>query len=216
MASTIELIKELREKTGSGLMDCKKALAECNNDIDKSIEWLRKKGMATAEKKSSRTAAEGIVCSYIHGGGSVGVLLEVNIETDFAAKNEEFQEMCRNIAMQIAAMNPSWLRREDVPEEVIKREQDIVATQAKNEGKPEQIIEKIVAGRLEKFYGENCLMEQSYIKDEDKTIDLLVKEMVARIGENIQVRRFTRYELGEGIEKKEENFLEEVQKQLNS
>ncbi len=215
MASTIDLIKELREKTGSGLMDCKKALAECDNDINKSIEWLRKKGIATAEKKSSRTAAEGIVCSYIHGGGTVGVLLEVNIETDFAAKNEQFQEMCRNIAMQIAAMNPSWVRREEVPEDVLKREEDIVSTQARNEGKPEQIIDKIVAGRLEKFYAENCLMEQSYIRDEDKTIDQLVKEMIAYIGENIQVRRFTRYELGEGIEKKEECFLDEVKKQLN-
>ncbi|MDO5734199.1 MAG: translation elongation factor Ts [Eubacteriales bacterium] len=215
MASTIELIKELRELTGSGLMDCKKALAECDNDIEKSVEWLRKKGIASAEKKSSRTAAEGLVCSYIHGGGTVGVLLEVNIETDFAAKNEDFQEMCRNIAMQIAAMNPSWVRRDEVPAEIIEREKDIVSTQAKNEGKPEKIIEKIVAGRLEKFYAENCLMEQAYIRDEDKTIDQLVKEMIAYIGENIQVRRFTRYELGEGIEKKEECFLDEVQKQLN-
>ncbi len=212
--STVAQIKELREMTGAGMMDCRKALEETNGDIEKAVEWLRKKGIASADKKAGRTAAEGIVTSYIHGDGRVGVLLEVNIETDFAAKNEDFRNMVRDIAMQIAAMNPSWVRREEVPEDVIAKERDIAATQMRNEGKPENIIDKIVDGRMEKFFGENVLLEQAFIKDEDKTVEQLVKEMVGTIGENIQVRRFARFELGEGIEKKEDDLAAEVQKQL--
>lgn len=211
----VNLIKELREMTGAGMMDCKKALTEAGGDIEAAITWLRKKGMANAEKKSARTAAEGVIESYIHGEGRVGVLLEVNIETDFAAKNDKFRQMVRDIAMQVAAMNPGWVNRDEVPEDVLDRERDIAKTQALNEGKPEKIIDKIVEGRLEKFYEANCLMDQAYIKDDSKTINQLVTEMIAFIGENIKVRRFTRYELGEGLEKREDNFAEEVMSQIN-
>lgn len=212
--SSVAKIKELREMTGAGMMDCRKALDETDGNIDKAVEWLRKKGIADSAKKAGRTAAEGIVTSYIHGDGRVGVLLEVNIETDFAAKNEEFREMVKDIAMQIAAMNPSWVRREEVPEDVIAKERDIAATQMRNEGKPEKIIGKIVDGRMEKFYSEHVLLDQPFIKDEDKTIEELVKEEIGKIGENIKVRRFARFELGEGIEREEEDLAAEVAKQL--
>lgn len=214
MAVNIELIKELRAKTGSGMMDCKKALVESDGDIEKAIDWLREKGIASADKKMSRIAAEGIVDAYIHAGGRVGVLIEVNIETDFAAKNEAFQQMVRDIAMQVAAMKPQWVSREDVPAEALDRERDVVRNQALNEGKPEKIVDKIVEGRLAKFYQDNCLLEQAFVKDEDKTVETLVKEMIAHIGENISVRRFVRFELGEGLEKREENFADEVMKQV--
>ncbi len=214
MAISIELIKELRAKTGSGMMDCKRALVETNGDIEKAIDWLREKGIASADKKMSRIAAEGIVDAYIHAGGRVGVLIEVNIETDFAAKNEAFQQMVRDIAMQVAAMNPLWVSRDEVPAEALDRERDVVRNQALNEGKPEKIVDKIVEGRLSKFYQENCLLEQPFVKDEDKTVETLVKEMIAHIGENISVRRFVRFELGEGLQKREENFAEEVMKQV--
>ena len=171
--------------------------------------------MASADKKSSRVAAEGVIESYIHGDGRIGVLLEVNIETDFAAKNEDFRGMVKDIAMQVASMNPPYLKREDVPAEVLASEREIARNQALNDGKPEKIVDRIVEGRLEKFYEANCLMEQPFVKDDSKTMTTLVKEMVAKIGENIQVRRFTRYELGEGIEKKQEDFAEEVAKQMN-
>lgn len=211
----VKLIKELREKTGSGMMDCKKALSETNGNIEEAIAWLRKKGMASADKKAGRITTEGIIDSYIHAGGRVGVLLEVNIETDFAARNEDFKTMVHDISLQIAAMNPSWVRREEVPESVLTSERDIARTQALNEGKPEKIIDKIVEGRLEKFYEANCLLDQPFIKDESKTVAQLVKEMVGRIGENIQVRRFTRYELGEGLEKRSDDFASEVMAQLH-
>lgn len=211
----VKLIKELREKTGSGMMDCKKALSETNGNIEEAIAWLRKKGMASADKKAGRITTEGIIDSYIHAGGRVGVLLEVNIETDFAARNEDFKTMVHDISLQIAAMNPSWVRREEVPESVLASERDIARTQALNEGKPEKIIDKIVEGRLEKFYEANCLLDQPFIKDESKTVAQLVKEMVGRIGENIQVRRFTRYELGEGLEKRSDDFASEVMAQLH-
>lgn len=211
----VKLIKELREKTGSGMMDCKKALSETNGNIEEAIAWLRKKGMASADKKAGRITTEGIIDSYIHAGGRVGVLLEVNIETDFAARNEDFKAMVHDISLQIAAMNPSWVRREEVPESVLASERDIARTQALNEGKPEKIIDKIVEGRLEKFYEANCLLDQPFIKDESKTVAQLVKEMVGRIGENIQVRRFTRYELGEGLEKRSDDFASEVMAQLH-
>ncbi|NLZ71665.1 MAG: translation elongation factor Ts [Clostridiaceae bacterium] len=212
---TAAMVKELREMTGAGMMDCKNALKASDGDIKKAIAWLREKGMASADKKSSRVAAEGVIESYIHGDGRIGVLLEVNIETDFAAKNEDFRGMVKDIAMQVASMNPPYLKREDVPAEVLASEREIARNQALNDGKPEKIVDRIVEGRLEKFYEANCLMEQPFVKDDSKTITTLVKEMVAKIGENIQVRRFTRYELGEGIEKKQEDFAEEVAKQMN-
>lgn len=215
MAVSIEMIKELREKTGSGMMDCKKALQENDGDIEKAMAWLREKGIASADKKSSRVAAEGVVDAYIHAGGRVGVLMEVNIETDFAAKNEDFRRFVRDLAMQVAAMSPRWVRREEVPESEIEKEKAIVKNQALNEGKPEKIVDKIVEGRMKKFYEENCLLEQPFVKDDSKTVETLVKEMIALIGENITVRRFVRYEMGEGLAKREENFADEVMKQIN-
>jgi elongation factor Ts len=214
MAITIEMIKELREKTGSGMMDCKKALTEAECDMEKAIVWLREKGIASADKKSSRIAAEGIVDAYIHANGRVGVLIEVNIETDFAAKNEDFRKMVRDIAMQVAAMSPRWVSKADVPAEELDKEREIVRNQALNEGKPEKIVDRIVEGRMSKFFEDNCLLEQTYVKDDSKTISTLVKEMIATIGENISIRRFTRYEMGEGLQKKEENFADEVMKQI--
>lgn len=214
MNITAEMVKELRERTGSGMMDCKKALVESNGDMEKAIEYLREKGLATAAKKAGRIAAEGIVDAYIHGGGRIGVLVEVNIETDFAAKNEEFRNFVKDIAMQIAASNPQYVRREEVPEEVIEREKEILKAQAMNEGKPANIAEKMVAGRIEKFYKEVCLLEQPFIKDTDKTVQDILNEKIATIGENINIRRFVRFEMGEGLAKREENFAEEVMKQI--
>ena len=211
---TAEMVKQLRERTGAGMMDCKKALTETNGDTDKAIEFLREKGLAAAAKKSGRVAAEGLVESYIHGEGRIGVLVEVNIETDFAARNDEFKVFVKDIAMQIAASKPEYVRREEVPASKIESEKEILRVQAKNEGKPEKIIEKMVEGRIEKFYAENCLMDQAFIKDPDITITQLVNEKISRIGENIYIRRFARFERGEGIEKKEENFADEVMKQI--
>ena len=302
MAVTAKMVKELREMTGAGMMDCKKALNETNGDMDAAIEFLRKNGEAKAVKKAGRIAAEGIVMAdvkddktaaivevnsetdfvaknaefqgfvkavvnqaiasestdmegfmaeawnedasktvqdalnekisvigeklsirrfekivtdgcvvdYIHGGGRIGVLVEVNCETDFVAKTDAFKELVKDIAMHIAATNPSYLKREEVPTAELEHEQAVLAEQARNEGKPEKIIEKMVAGRIEKYYKEVCLMEQPFVKDPDKTISDLITESIAKIGENISIRRFTRYQLGEGIEKKEENFAEEV------
>lgn len=214
MEITASMVKDLRERTGAGMMDCKKALVDANGDAEKAIELLRERGLSKAAKKAGRLASEGIVDAYIHGGGRIGVLVEVNIETDFAAKNEDFRALVKDIAMQIAAMNPQYVRREEVPAEVIEREKEILKTQAMNEGKPEHIAEKMVAGRIEKFFNEVCLMEQPFIKDNDKTVEEVIKEKIAVIGENINVRRFARFELGEGLEKKEENFAEEVAKQI--
>lgn len=206
----IELIKVLRERTGAGMMDCKKALSATDGDLEKAIDFLREKGLAAAAKKAGRVAAEGLVEAYIHGGGRIGVLVEVNCETDFVAKTDAFKELVKDIAMHIAATNPSYLKREEVPTAELEHEQAVLAEQARNEGKPEKIIEKMVAGRIEKYYKEVCLMEQPFVKDPDKTISDLITESIAKIGENISIRRFTRYQLGEGIEKKEENFAEEV------
>jgi len=214
MEISASMVKELRERTGAGMMDCKKALVDANGDAEKAVELLRERGLAKAAKKAGRIATEGIVDAYIHGGGRIGVLVEVNIETDFAAKNEEFRAFVKDIAMQIAAMNPQYVRREEVPQEVIDREKEILKTQAMNEGKPEHIAEKMVAGRIEKFFNEVCLLEQPFIKDNDKTVEEVLKEKIALIGENINIRRFARFELGEGLEKKNENFAEEVAKQL--
>ena len=207
---TAALVKELRERTGAGMMDCKKALSATDGDLEKAIDFLREKGLAAAAKKAGRVAAEGLVEAYIHGGGRIGVLVEVNCETDFVAKTDAFKELVKDIAMHIAATNPSYLKREEVPTAELEHEQAVLAEQARNEGKPEKIIEKMVAGRIEKYYKEVCLMEQPFVKDPDKTISDLITESIAKIGENISIRRFTRYQLGEGIEKKEENFEEEV------
>lgn len=211
---TADLVKQLRERTGSGMMDCKKALVEANGDIEKAIEILRERGLAAATKKAGRIAAEGLVDSYIHGDGRIGVLVEVNIETDFAAANDEFKQLVKDIAMQIAAAKPEYVSREDVPADMIEKEKNILRVQARNEGKPEKIIDKMVDGRIEKFFKEVCLLDQPWIKDPDKTIQELVTEKIATIGENINIRRFARFERGEGLEKKEENFAEEVAKQI--
>lgn len=214
MEITASMVKELREKTGAGMMDCKKALAEANGNMEKAVEVLRERGIASASKKSGRIAAEGLVESYIHSNGRIGVLVEVNCETDFVAKTDEFHSFVRDIAMHIAATNPKYLRREEVSLEEVEKEKEILKQQALNEGKPEKIIEKMVEGRLDKFYKEICLLEQPFVKDPDKTIDVLVKEKIAKIGENINIRRFVRYELGEGLEKREDNFVEEVMAQM--
>lgn len=211
---TAEMVKQLRERTGAGMMDCKKALTESQGDVDKAIEYLREKGLAAAAKKAGRIAAEGLVDSYIHGDGRIGVLVEVNIETDFAAKNEEFKAFVKDIAMQVAAARPEYVSREEVPQEIVEKEKEILRAQALNEGKPEKIIEKMVEGRIEKYYKEACLLEQPWIKDPDKTIKQLLTEKISTIGENINIRRFARFERGEGLAKKEENFAEEVSKQI--
>jgi elongation factor Ts len=210
MAVSAAMVKELRERTGAGMMDCKKALAECNEDMEKSIDFLREKGLAAAAKKAGRVAAEGLVEAYIHGAGKIGVLVEVNCETDFVAKTPEYKELCRDIAMQVAASNPEFVKREDVPAEYIEREKEVLKAQAINEGKPENIAEKMVAGRIEKYYKEVCLLEQPFIKDTDKTVQQLLTEKISVIGENISIRRFARFQVGEGIEKKQSNLAEEV------
>lgn len=207
------LVKELREKTGAGMLDCRNALQDTNGDIDKAIDLLREKGLSKAAKKASRIAAEGLVESYIHGG-RIGVLVEVNSETDFVAKTDDFKEFVKDVAMQIAAANPKYVRREEVPAEIVEHEKEVLTQQAMNEGKPENIAQKMVEGRIEKFYKEIVLLEQPFIKDPDKTIETLLKEKIAKIGENISIRRFARFEVGEGLEKREENFADEVAKQM--
>jgi len=194
---TAELVKELRQRTGVGMMDCKKALSETSGDIDKAIEFLRKQGIASAEKKAGREASEGLVESYIHPGNRVGVLIEVNCETDFVARTDEFQKLVRNLAMQVAATRPLAVRREDVPAALVEREREIFAEQLKNEGKPEAMIPRIVEGKLDKFYQGVALLEQPYIRDDKKTVEEIVKEAIAKIGENIRVRRFAIFTLGQ-------------------
>lgn len=214
MAVDAKAVKELRERTGAGMLDCKKALEEANNDITKAAELLREKGLSAAASKAGRIATEGVVESYIHAGGRIGVLVEINCETDFVGKTDSFKEFARDIAMHIAAANPRFVRREEVPQEEVEKEKEILKAQALNEGKPEKIIEKMVEGRISKFYEEYCLLEQSFVKDSDKTIDQLLNEKISTIGENISIRRFVRYELGEGLEKKVDNFVEEVMAQV--
>ncbi|MGO1367918.1 MAG: translation elongation factor Ts [Senegalia sp. (in: firmicutes)] len=213
MAVTAAMVKELREKTGVGMMDCKKALVETDGDMEKAVELLREKGLSKVAKKSDRIAAEGLIESYIHGG-RIGVIVEINSETDFVAKNEGFKDFAKDVAMQIAAQNPEFVSRDEVPSDKIEAEKKVLKQQALNEGKPEKIVDKMVEGRIEKYYKEVCLMEQPFIKDSDKTIKDLLNEKISTLGENIKIRRFTRYEVGEGIEKKEENFAEEVAKQM--
>jgi elongation factor Ts len=195
------LVKELREKTGVGMMDCKKALQESGGDLDLAIEYLRKKGIATAKKRGGRTTSEGQVASYIHPGAKIGVLVEVNCETDFSGKTEDFSAFVKNIAMQIAAANPLSVDREGIPASVLEKEREIYATQAKESGKPDKVIEKIVEGKMSKFYSEACLLEQPYVKNPDITVQDLLNELMAKTGENIVIRRFARYQLGEADER---------------
>ena len=196
MAVTAGMVKELRDKTGAGMMDCKKALSETSGDVEKAIDYLRQKGLSDAAKRTGRTASEGLVGSYIHPGGKLGVLVEVNCESDFVARTAEFQTLVKDVAMQVAASNPLYLRREDVPEDVIAREKNIYEVQAREGGKPEKIVERIVQGKLEKFFEEVCLLEQPFVKEPDLSVNQLVSSLVAKLGENIVVRRFQRYQLG--------------------
>jgi elongation factor Ts len=206
-----KLVKELREKTNAGMMDCKKALQENDGDMAKAVEWLRKKGITSAEKKAGRVAAEGLVESYIHTGGRIGVLVEINCETDFVARGTEFQALAKNIAMQIAACpNVEFVKIEDIPQEVVENEKQIEMGREDLANKPDNIKEKIVEGRIQKRLGELCLLSQPYVRDQGITVEELVKQTSGKLGENIQVRRFVRFVLGEGIEKKESNFAEEV------
>ena len=191
------MVKQLREKTGAGIMDCKEALAECDGDISKSIDFLRKKGLATASKRSGRVMREGVIKSYIHTGSKLGVLVEIDCETDFVAKNDDFLEFAKNIAMHIAATNPVGIRPEDVPEEIINKEKEIYRAQALETGKPEKIVDKIAEGKLQKFYKDNCLMSQTYVRDPSVTIDDLLSGLIAKIGENITIKRFVRFQVGE-------------------
>jgi elongation factor Ts len=208
-------VKELRQLTGAGMMDCKNALVECDGDMGKAKEMLREKGLAAAAKKASRVASEGVVDSYIHLGGKIGVLVEVNCETDFVARNDDFKAFVRDICLQVAAANPLYLSKDDVPEDVIEEEKNFLKKQALNEGKPEKIVDKIVTGRISKYYEENCLLEQRFVKDMDKKIKDLVTEKVSQIKENINIRRFVRFEMGEGLEKKECNLAAEVAEMTN-
>ncbi|MFO0584816.1 MAG: translation elongation factor Ts [Anaeromyxobacter sp.] len=209
---TAKVVQELREKTGAGMMDCKKALTEAGGDFAKAEEVLRKKGLAAAAKKSARAATEGAVASYIHMGGKIGVLVEVNCETDFVARTEGFQTLVKDLAMHIAAAAPLYVRREEVPAEIIKLELEIAKAQMKDQKKPEAIMEKIATGKVEKYYEQFCLLDQAFVKDDKKKISEVLTDAVAKIGENIQIRRFSRYVLGEGLEKKQDNLAEEVQK----
>jgi elongation factor Ts len=190
-------VKELREKTGAGIMDCKKALSQCNGDTGKAVDFLRKKGLATAAKRAGRATTEGIVESYIHMDSKLGVLVEINCETDFVAKNEAFKEFAKNIAMHITATNPVGIRQEDVPKETIDKEKEIYRAQVLEMGKPEKIVDKIVEGKLNKFFKDNCLMNQAYVREPDITIEDLLKDMIAKIGENITIKRFARFKIGE-------------------
>jgi len=203
-------IVTLRKRTNAGMMDCKAALTACEGNLDKASEWLREKGIAKAAKKADRIAAEGLVYSYIHMGGKIGVLVEINCETDFVARSEQFVELCKDVAMHIAAANPQFLNREEVPTETLEHEKEILKQQALNEGKPANIVEKMIEGRVKKYYAEVCLMEQSFVKNPDKTITDLVNESVLTIGEKISIRRFVRYEMGEGLEKRKDDLAAEV------
>ena len=207
-------VMELRKKTGAGVADCQKALKETEGNMEKAVDFLREKGIATAAKKASRIAAEGIVDSYIHMGGRVGVLLEVNCETDFVARGDQFKELVHDIALQIAASNPLYLTKEDVPSDVIEHEKEILRAQALEEGKPANIVDKMVEGRIKTYYDENCLVCQKFVKDPSKTVEQLVVEATATIGEKISIRRFVRFEMGEGIEKRTENLADAVEEQI--
>lgn len=214
MAITASDVKSLRESTGAGMMDCKKALTECGGDMEKAVVWLRERGIAKAAKRGDKVAAEGAVHSYIHMGGKVGVMAEINCETDFVARGDEFQNLCKDICLQICSTAPLAVTREELDPEVVAKEKDLYVKQAAETGKPQEICEKIAEGKLKKWFSEVCLMDQGFVKDPDKTIDQLATELSGKVGEKITVRRFTRYQLGEGIEKVESNFAEEVAAEL--
>ena len=212
MFTNADIVK-LRKRTNAGMMDCKSALTACDGDLDKATEWLREKGISAAAKKADRIAAEGLVQSYIHMGGKIGVLVEVNCETDFVARSESFVELCKNIALQIAASKPEYIAPAEVPADVLEHEKEILRAQALNEGKKPEIVEKMIEGRVKKFYKDVCLLEQEYVKDPSKTINALISEATIKIGEKISIRRFVRYEMGEGLEKRKDDFVEEVARQ---
>ena len=214
MEINAKLVNELRQKTGAGIMDCKRALQETGGDVEKAIKHLREKGIAEAGKRSAKVATEGKVESYLHMGGKIGVLVEVNCETDFVARGDDFQNFCREIAMQVAAASPQYLKPDEVPEEELDQEREIYRKQALDAGKPEKILDKIVEGRLKKYFAEVCLMEQPYIREQKMSVDKLLKELIVKTGENVVIRRFARFELGEGIEKKQEDLAAEVAKTL--
>ena len=211
---TTEDIVKLIKRTNAGMMDCKNALTETDGDLDKATEWLREKGIAKAAKKADRIAAEGLVYSYIHMGGKIGVLLEVNCETDFVSRSDNFVALCKDIALHIAAARPLYVTEEEVPVDVLNHEKEILRAQALNEGKPENIVDKMIEGRVRKFYEEVCLLDQLFVKDPSKTIKDIVNEAILTIGEKISIRRFTRYEMGEGLEKRSDNFADEVMSQM--
>jgi elongation factor Ts len=213
MEVTATLIKDLRERTGAGMADCKKALVEVSGDMDKAIDYLRAKGLSKAAKKAGREATEGLVVSYIHGGGRIGVLVEINCETDFVARNDDFLGFTRDVAMQIAAMGPQFVRKDEVSEDAVAREREVLLAKAKESGKPDAVIAKMVDGQISKWMKEICLLDQSFVKDPDKTIEQLQQELIAKIGENIKIRRFVRFEVGEGLEKKKTDFAAEVAQQ---
>jgi elongation factor Ts len=211
---TAQMVKELREKTGAPMLQCKQALEETGGSVDDAVQHLRKKGLAAAAKKAGRVTAEGAVGSYIHAGGKIGVLVEVNCETDFVGRTDDFQQLVRDIAMHVAASDPRFVRREEVTEDVLEKEREVYREQVKASGKPDHLIDRIVNGKMEKFYSEAVLLEQPFIKNPDQTVEKMIAEKVAKIGENIQVRRFIRYQLGEGIEKKSDDFAAEVAAQV--
>ena len=211
---TTEDIVKLRKRTNCGMMDCKAALTECNGDIDKATEWLREKGMAKAAKKADRIAAEGKVFSYLHMGGKIGVMVEINCETDFAAGSEKFNELGRDIAMHIAAANPQYVSPEEVPQDVLNHEKELIKAEALNEGKPENIIERMMEGKVKKYYEDVCLLNQKFVKDGEKTITDVINGYVLTIGEKITIRRFARFEMGEGLEKRNDDFAAEVAAQV--
>lgn len=214
MSISASAVKDLRERTGAGMLDCKKALEENGGDFDKSVDWLRQKGLSKAAKKAGRTASEGTVYSYIHGEGRIGVLLEVNSETDFAAKNDKFQEFTRDVAMHIAALNPQYVSSQEIPKDEIERERGVLRAKAIEEGKKPEFVDKIVDGQINKWCSEVCLLDQKFVKNPDVSVQQLLTDLIATIGENIVVRRFTRYELGEGIQKETKDFAQEVADQL--
>ena len=210
---TAAMIKDLRERTAAGMSDCKKALQESDGDMEKAIDYLRKKGLSKAAKKAGREATEGAVASYIHSGGRIGVLVEVNCETDFVARNEDFVAFTRDVAMQIAAMNPQFVRKEEVDQAAVAREREVLMAKAMESGKPEAVVAKMVEGQISKWMKDVCLLDQAWVKNPDKTIDQVQQELISKIGENIKIRRFVRFELGEGLEKKKDDFAAEVAKQ---
>jgi elongation factor Ts len=214
MGVTPQQVKELRQKTGAGIMDCKKALEESAGNIEDALVFLRKKGLASAEKKASRVAAEGMIGHYIHGDGSIGVLVEVNCETDFAARSDDFRTLVKDVAMHICAQNPAYVNREDVPQEIIDREKEIYRDQARSSGKPDQIVDKIAEGKLSAFFKMSCLYEQEFVKDTSVTVEEKIKALIGKIGENIRVRRFVRYKTGEGLEKRTSDIAADVREQL--